>query len=108
MTRDEAVAILRSPEGRDETRRVYHLRRAFELVVQTIYAGDYTRSEAEQLVAGLADLAEEFFPGSAETFSIIYGRRLALLCQILAARSIIGAGIRPRNRLTGNALQRSQ
>ena len=62
MTRDEAVAILRSPEGRDETRRVYHLRRAFELVMQTIYGGDHSRSEAEQLVEGLADLAEEFFP----------------------------------------------
>jgi hypothetical protein len=76
MTRDEAVAILRSPEGRDETRRVYQLRRAFELVLQTIYTGDHSRAEAEQLVDGLAELAEEYFPGSAETFSIIYGRRL--------------------------------
>jgi hypothetical protein len=76
MTRDEAVAVLRSPEGRDETRRVYHLRRAFELVLQTIYGGDHSRAEAEQLVDGLAELAEEYFPGSAETFSIIYGRRL--------------------------------
>ena len=76
MTRDEAVAILRSPEGRDETRRVYQLRRAFELVLQTIYGGDHTRAEAEQLVDGLAELAEEYFPGSAETFSIVYGRRL--------------------------------
>jgi hypothetical protein len=76
MTRDEAVAILRSPEGRDETRRVYQLRRVFELVLQTIYAGDHSRTEAEQLVDGLAELAEEYFPGSGETFSIIYGRRL--------------------------------
>ena len=76
MTRDEAVAILRSPEGRDETKRIYQLRRAFELVLQTIYACDYSRAEAEQLVDGLAGLAEEYFPGSAETFSIIYGRRL--------------------------------
>ena len=77
MTRDQAVAILRSPEGRDETRRVYQLRRAFELVLQTIYGGDHSRSEAEQLVDGLAEFAEGCFPGSAETFSIIYGRRLA-------------------------------
>jgi hypothetical protein len=76
MTRDEAVAILRSPEGRDETRRVYQLRRAFELVLQTIYGGDHSRSEAEQLVDGLAQLAEEYFPGSADTFALIYGRRL--------------------------------
>ena len=76
MTREQAIAILRSPEGRDETRRVYHLGRAFDLVLQTIYAGDHSRDEAEQLVDGLADLAEEYFPGSAETFSIVYGRRL--------------------------------
>ena len=76
MTRDEAVAILGSPEGREETRRVYKLGRVFDLVLQTIYTGDHSRAEAEQLVDGLAGLAEEFFPGSAETFSIIYGRRL--------------------------------
>ena len=76
MTRDEAVAILRSPEGRDETRRVYHLRRAFELVLQTIYGGDHSRAEAEQLVEGLAQLAEQYFPGSSHTFALIYGRRL--------------------------------
>lgn len=76
MTRDEVVAILKSPEGRDETRRVYYLCRAVELVVQTIYAGDHSRLEAEQMVDGLAGLAEEYFPGSTETFSIVYGRRL--------------------------------
>ncbi|HKQ69408.1 MAG TPA: hypothetical protein VJT73_08720 [Polyangiaceae bacterium] len=76
MTRDEAVAILRSPEGRDETRRVYKLGRAVELVLQTIYGRDHTRAEAEQMVDGLAELAEAYFPGSSETFSIVYGRRL--------------------------------
>lgn len=76
MTRDEAVAILRSPEGREETRRVYQLGRAFELVMQTIYGGDHSRDEAEQLVDGLASFAEEMFPGSADTFAIIYGQRL--------------------------------
>jgi hypothetical protein len=44
--------------------------------MQTIYAGDHSRLEAEQLVHGLAELAEQFFPGSAETFTLIYGRRL--------------------------------
>jgi hypothetical protein len=77
MTRDEVVAILKSPEGREETKRVYYLRRTFELVIQAIYVGDHSRLEAEQMVDGLAELAEEYFPGSAETFSIIYGRRLS-------------------------------
>jgi hypothetical protein len=76
MNRDEAVAILLSPEGRDETRRIYHLGRAFDLVLQMIDSGDHSRSEAEQMVDGLAELAERYFPGSAETFSIVYGRRL--------------------------------
>lgn len=44
--------------------------------MQTIYTGDHTREEAEQLVDGLAALAEEYFPGSQETFVIIYGRTL--------------------------------
>jgi hypothetical protein len=76
MTRDEAVSILRSPEGRDETRRIYQLGRTFDFVLQMIYSGDHSRNEAEQMVDGLAELAERYFPGSAETFSIIYGRRL--------------------------------
>lgn len=76
MNRDEAVAILKSPEGREETRRIYKLGRAFDLVLQMIYSGDHSRVEAEQLVDGLAELAEKFFPGSADTFGIIYGRRL--------------------------------
>ena len=81
MTRDEAVAILRSPEGRDETRRVHRLRRAFELVEGTIYSRAHSRSDAERMVDGLAGLAEQYFPGSSETFSIIYGRRL---CRAIA------------------------
>jgi hypothetical protein len=76
MNRDEAVAILRSPEGRDETRRIYQLGRTFDLVLQMIYSGDHSRDEAEEMVDGLAELAERYFPGSSETFSIIYGRRL--------------------------------
>jgi hypothetical protein len=64
MTRDEAVAILRSPEGRDETRRVYHLRRAFELVVQTIYVGDYTRSEGSSWSRGSPISRKSFSPAA--------------------------------------------
>lgn len=76
MTRDEVVAVLKSPEGRDETRRIYRLRRAYELVLQTIYSAHQSRAEAELLVDGLAELAEGYFPGCAETFGIIYGRTL--------------------------------
>lgn len=76
MNRDEAVAILRSPEGRDETRRIYQLGRTYDLVLQMIYSGDHSRNEAEQMVDGLAELAERYFPGSGETFSIVYGHRL--------------------------------
>jgi hypothetical protein len=76
MTREEVIGVLQSPEGREETRRIYRLRKAYELVAQTIYGSHPERTEAEQLVDALAELAEQYFPGSADTFGIIYGHRL--------------------------------
>lgn len=76
MTREEVIAILRSPEGRDETRRVYKLGAAVDFVERTIYSRTVSRADAEQMTDVVAKIAEEFFPGSEETFAIIYGRRL--------------------------------
>ena len=76
MTLEEAIRILRSPEGRDETKRVYLLRRAVEWAEITIRAGDVTRADAEAIVNAVAARAEELFPGSRETFAIVYGVRL--------------------------------
>ena len=75
MTLEEAIAVLKSPEGRDETRRVYRLNRAVEVAVQVITQAR-SRAEAEQVVEQLASVAEELFPGSADTFAIVYGRKL--------------------------------
>jgi hypothetical protein len=76
MTLEEAIAILRSPEGRDETKRVYLLRRAVDWAEITIRAGDVSREDAEALVDAVAARAEDLFPGSRDTFAIIYGVRL--------------------------------
>jgi hypothetical protein len=76
MTRDEAVRILRSPEGKEETRRVYILRRAVDFAEIAVRAGEIEKGDAEQLVDTVAALAEELFSGSAETFRIVYGQRL--------------------------------
>jgi hypothetical protein len=76
MTRDEAVRILRSPEGKEETRRVYILRRAVDFAEIALRAGGIPKGEAEGLVDTVAALAEDLFAGSAETFRIIYGLRL--------------------------------
>jgi hypothetical protein len=76
MTIDEAIQILRSPEGRDETKRVYLLRRAVDWAEITIRAGDVSRDDAEAIVDAVAARAEELFPGSRDTFAIIYGVRL--------------------------------
>jgi hypothetical protein len=76
MTREQVIAILRSPEGRDETRRVYKLGAAVDYVERTIHSGEVSRLDAEQMINVVARIAEEFFPGSEETFAIIYGRRL--------------------------------
>ena len=75
-TLEEVIAILRSPEGKEETKRVYLLRRAVDWAEITIRAGDVTRDDAESIVDAVAARAEELFPGSRETFAIVYGVRL--------------------------------
>ena len=76
MNLEEAIRILRSPEGRDETKRVYLLRRAVDWAEITIRSGDVSRSEAEAIVDAVASRAEDLFPGSESTFAIVYGFRL--------------------------------
>ncbi len=76
MTLEEAIRILRSPEGRDETKRVYLLRRTVDWAEITIRAGGVSRDDAEALVDAVASRADELFPGSRETFAIVYGVRL--------------------------------
>jgi hypothetical protein len=76
MTLEEAIRILRSPEGREETKRVYLLRRTVDWAEITIRAGDVSRDDAESLVDAVAARAEELFPGSSTTFAIVYGVRL--------------------------------
>ena len=76
MTLEEAIAVLKSPEGRDETRRVHRLHRAVEVAIQVIATQTRSRAEAEQVVEQLASVAEELFPGSSHTFSIVYGRKM--------------------------------
>lgn len=76
MTLEEAITVLRSPEGKEETRRIYVLRRTVDFAEINMRACGVSREEAEQLIDAVAALAEELFPGSAETFGIVYGRRL--------------------------------
>jgi hypothetical protein len=76
MTLEEAIRILRSPEGREETKRVYLLGRAVDWAEITIRAGDVSRDDAEAIVDAVAARAEELFPGSRDQFAIIYGVRL--------------------------------
>jgi len=76
MTLEEAIRILRSPEGKDETKRVYLLRRAVEWAEVTIRALHVDRKDAEAIVDAVAARAEELFPGSSDTFAIVYGVRL--------------------------------
>ena len=76
MTLEEAIRILRSPEGQEETKRVYLLRRTVDWAEITMRAGGVTREDAEALVDAVAARAEDLFPGSRETFAIVYGVRL--------------------------------
>ena len=76
MTLEEAIAVLRSPEGKDETKRVYLLGRAVDWAEITIRSRQVDREDAEALVNAVAAKAEDLFPGSQETFAIVYGVRL--------------------------------
>ncbi|HZU85714.1 MAG TPA: hypothetical protein VE987_22460 [Polyangiaceae bacterium] len=76
MTLEEAIRILRSPEGREETKRVYLLRRTVDWAEITIRAGGVSRGDAESIVDAVASRAEDLFPGSRDTFAIVYGVRL--------------------------------
>ena len=76
MTLEEAIAVLRSPEGKDETKRVFFLRKAVDFAEIHMRAGGILRGDAEALVDAVAAYAEQLFPGSAETFRIVYGVRL--------------------------------
>jgi hypothetical protein len=76
MTLEEAIRILRSPEGKEETKRVYLLRRTVDWAEMTIRARHVDRREAESVVDAVAARAEELFPGSRDTFAIVYGVRL--------------------------------
>jgi hypothetical protein len=87
MTIEEAIQILRSPEGREETKRVYLLRRAVDWAEITIRAGDVTRGDAEAIVDAVATRAEELFPGSRATFAIVYGVRLKRVMDEVYGRS---------------------
>lgn len=87
MTLDEAIRILRSPAGRDETKRVYLLNRTVDWAEITIRAGGVSREQAEELVDAVAARAEELFPDSRDTFAIVYGVRLR---RIIA--EVFGAG----------------
>lgn len=87
MTLEEAIRILRSPEGRDETKRVYLLGRAVDWAEITIRVGDVTRDDAEAIIDAVASRAEDLFPGSQNTFAIVYGVRLRRVIEEVYGKS---------------------
>jgi hypothetical protein len=87
MTLEETIRILRSPEGREETKRVYLLGRAVDWAEITIRAGGISRDDAEAIVDAVGSRAEELFPGSRETFAIVYGVRLRRVIEEVYGKS---------------------
>lgn len=87
MTLEEAIRVLRSPEGRDETKRVYLLRRTVDWAEITIRAGDVSREDAEAIVDAVAARAEDLFPDSRSTFAIVYGVRLRRVIEEVYGKS---------------------
>ena len=87
MTLEETIRILRSPEGREETKRVYLLRRAVDWAEITIRAGEVSREDAEAIVDAVAARAEGLFPDSRATFAIVYGVRLRRVIEEVYGKS---------------------
>jgi hypothetical protein len=88
MTREELIAILRSEAGREETRKVRDLGRAIDFVEHAIYSRQISRMEAEEMADAAAKIAEQYFPGSSDTFAIVYGRRLRrVIAEVFGAAS---------------------
>jgi hypothetical protein len=87
MTLEETIRILRSPEGRDETKRVYLLRRAVDWCELTIRSGGVSREDAEAIIDAVGARAEELFPGSRDTFAIVYGMRLRRILEEVFGKS---------------------
>lgn len=78
MTRAEAL--------RDEDRRARQVRVIATLTSTIIAQGDLTRAEAEALVAAARTKILKLFPGSDETYELLYARRFRRLIDEFAVR----------------------
>jgi hypothetical protein len=76
MTREEAIAILTSAAGLEETLRVHRLARAVDATERALREERITRRDAEDIVDHVAAIAEQLFEGSRATFEVVYGHRL--------------------------------
>ena len=73
----EELGVERSPAPSaaqidEESRRIRRLRIVVNLSLSLIAQGDMPFSEAQQLVAGARQLAENLFPGKGEVFDLLY------------------------------------
>jgi len=79
VTRAEAI--------RDEERRARHVRLIANVTSSIITQGSLTRAEAEALVAVARSKILDLFPGSDETYELLYARRFRRLIDEYAGRA---------------------
>ena len=68
----------------DEARRARKVRQLVDIATTLIIQSRMTRRDAEKLVQTVRGLILRLFPGSAETFEIVYARRFSRLIREFA------------------------
>jgi len=71
-------------ELRDEQRRLRYVQFIVDFTSSVIVQGGVSREEAEALVAAAREKILALFPGSEQTYEILYGRRFARLVEACA------------------------
>ncbi|HXH07041.1 MAG TPA: hypothetical protein VNI83_10670 [Vicinamibacterales bacterium] len=83
-------------ELRDEQRRLRYVQFIVDFTSSVIVQGGVSREEAEALVAAAREKILALFPGSEQTYEILYARRFARLVEACTASGSDPSGDRGR------------
>jgi hypothetical protein len=63
----------------DEHRKIHRVQRLVDFAMHVLAHGELTRADAERLVSQVRTRVLQLFPDRADTFDVLYGRRLEAL-----------------------------
>jgi hypothetical protein len=76
----------------DEHRKIHRVQRLVDFAMHVLTHGELTRADAERLVTQVRQRVLQLFPDRADTFDVLYGRRLEALVAMCPDVST-GAGL---------------